>query len=391
MYRPDKFTNNARATLALAASAEDTAIHVSFVGGDRFYLHDVGEDSHKQRLTITHPSRPDEYEIVALIGRTAQNVFTVVRGIEGTTPAAWLQGSAVEARVTAGMLADFAERETPMGQVLRDVGHTHGYGATPSFASLSKTLIPGRTRGSLIGQSLKGVPWPAMGAPIVGRTEVINVSGSAPLWNVATYGVKDGQVISLAGFPNIQFLVEVQSNGKLPPNTIVYPGEAIYDIPEHWADPAMTNSLENHLDMPDPFHIELPPVDGGGEVYDLYLHPKSRTRPLVRAELPCLMVPLEVGFIGAGGGPGASPTYPRITVGAGRGADSSLTSSLYNLLVDVEMAGVRTNSFFRAPIDISGKELPKELHFRVTTHGNGNQVGFFYWVGIPALHEVVML
>lgn len=107
MAKKDGFSNNAATTLAQAILEDATVIQVA--DGSRFLEMSSGQAL--QRATITNKGFPGEFEIVAIqsMDNENANLFTVVRGIEGTATRAWPAESKIEARLTAGQLNSFLQ------------------------------------------------------------------------------------------------------------------------------------------------------------------------------------------------------------------------------------------------------------------------------------------
>ncbi len=95
-----KFTNNASTSLAGSITASSTAIVVATGGGVAFPVLSAGDYFY---ATLTDPS--NNIEIVKVTARSG-DVFTVVRGQDGTTARSFAVGNKFELRVTAAALDD---------------------------------------------------------------------------------------------------------------------------------------------------------------------------------------------------------------------------------------------------------------------------------------------
>ena len=94
------FANNAVSTLATGIASDDLALTVASGHGARF---PSLADGDYFLATLTQAATESTWEIVKVTGRST-DTLTIVRGQEGTTPAAWLVGDKVELRVTAGAI-----------------------------------------------------------------------------------------------------------------------------------------------------------------------------------------------------------------------------------------------------------------------------------------------
>lgn len=104
------FSNNARGVLGQEMASDATMLILNAAESDIDRFAPIGAMQHStvQTLTITDPTNPEMMEIVAMT-RAYGSSFRVKRGLEGTTPLTWPEGSVVEARITAGMLNSFMQ------------------------------------------------------------------------------------------------------------------------------------------------------------------------------------------------------------------------------------------------------------------------------------------
>ena len=93
------YTNNARATLAAALNSSATTLAVS-AGQGALFPSPTGSDVFF--VTLTNASE-SVFEIVRVTAR-ATDTFTVVRGQDGTSAAAWAAGDKVELRLNRALL-----------------------------------------------------------------------------------------------------------------------------------------------------------------------------------------------------------------------------------------------------------------------------------------------
>lgn len=94
------FTNFARSTLASSISSGAVSLTVATSHGARFPSPTSG-----QYFYVVLENAALDREIVRVTGR-AGDIFTIVRGVEGTTARAWNAGDIVSHRITAGGISD---------------------------------------------------------------------------------------------------------------------------------------------------------------------------------------------------------------------------------------------------------------------------------------------
>lgn len=140
------FSNNAVGTLRepIPFSESFSTLMISVEEGALFAAlpSNSSEGGPKQALTLTDPSEPDVYEIVYAVSRndysTGVNI-RVERGQEGTTPRSWGTSTKVSARVTAGMLDSFMQKEPVDGRVALGAGaKVHGTSGVAINASVDR-------------------------------------------------------------------------------------------------------------------------------------------------------------------------------------------------------------------------------------------------------------
>ena len=103
MSRP-LFTNNAATALAVAITPTDTILQVTAGTGEQFPSPSIGDYF---MLTLVQINNPEVSEIVECIERVG-DVFTVIRGQEGTSPQIFNISDNVQLRITAGSLNLFS-------------------------------------------------------------------------------------------------------------------------------------------------------------------------------------------------------------------------------------------------------------------------------------------
>jgi hypothetical protein len=102
-----KFTNNAASTLASGISSGATSLTVASGQGAKFPTLGAGD-----YFYCTLSSIAGGIEIVKVTERST-DTFTMVRGVDGTTAAAWTTGDKVELRLVAASLNDVPKLDEP--------------------------------------------------------------------------------------------------------------------------------------------------------------------------------------------------------------------------------------------------------------------------------------
>lgn len=100
-----EYANNARTTLASGINETDTSLTVSTGTGAEFPVITSGQAFY---CTLLDAATLTINEIVEVTARSG-DVFTIVRGQQGTTAQVWIAGSIVTQLITAGDLANFVQ------------------------------------------------------------------------------------------------------------------------------------------------------------------------------------------------------------------------------------------------------------------------------------------
>ena len=115
-----KFANNATTTLAVALSNTSTQLSVAAGTGSLFPSIAVAGDEHFSCTLVS----ATQLEIVQVVTRIA-DVFTIVRGTEGTTAQTFAAGDRIELRLTTQALTEFLtkedEQETSRKTIVNDL------------------------------------------------------------------------------------------------------------------------------------------------------------------------------------------------------------------------------------------------------------------------------
>lgn len=345
------FSNNARGVLAQAVTDEDEELildspDTSFEWPAAI---EFPEGRSFQRATLFHPSNPDEFEIVFIVGRAYNGVnFSVERGQEGTSATNWPVGTVIEARVTAGMLESFVQNvqdegedgAAPVINLSEDFHDSNG-----GLYLRGTQFVPG-TRGPGIGRRFQTAA-EVTGRPLISRT--LNVSiGTLRNWESNEFN--DGGVFKLPDIPGFQFTVEGHKRGWLgffdPPEMSGFNPQNPYPV-------EVSTNYQNSFITPSPYPVNT-------EVY---------------VGSDCLIT--EVGFVSMSETAPATTT-PLITIKAETGSEDVLT-----LADSVEITDTSYKSVHRLFLGSASSALVNNLKFTVDRPSSEETVGYFYWVALP--------
>jgi hypothetical protein len=123
-------TNNATSLLTAGITASDTYLTITVGDGAKFPNPAAGE-----WFWVTLESPSGLIEVIKVTTR-AGDAFTVVRGQDGTTPAAFAAGDFFDLRPTAALFNDKVTRTSDTGSALVPAGTTAQRDATPSAGML---------------------------------------------------------------------------------------------------------------------------------------------------------------------------------------------------------------------------------------------------------------
>lgn len=343
------FSNNAVTTLAAAldADAGDTAMQVASAA--LFQTIGAG-DGNMQLATLTHPDLAGLYEVVAITETDGVN-WTVIREAEGAVQA-WPIGTKVEARVTAGMLNTFLQRDPDSRRVNNPNGGSSFAlsGAVAGSAKSTASLVFGGASRVANSIQLSGRPYLQLtrsddGSGIDYNLSYESVGGSIPvdLGSAATWSAGDyfrGSVVVPTVPDGYQYWLAISS-----------------------VDDALSNDATE------------PAFDGpGGGVASAagWWFPTALPVDITTENFVGLVV-TEVGFIAhvmtASGAPNVSI-----------GTASNATRFANNVALSQITAG---GMIHRIPLSAGGALLNSEpLRFSVDTAATGGRfLGRFYWRG----------
>ena len=167
-----KFTNNATTTLASGINSSVTSLTVatgtgalfpSLSGSDVFY--------------VTLANLTGTVEIVKVTARSS-DTFTIVRGQDNTTAAAWVTGDKVELRPTAAILAAMAQTANNLSDLANSTTAANNLGLNPAGNGFKNRIINGAM---VIDQRNAGASGTA-GGYTVDRWAYVNSQASKGTW-----------------------------------------------------------------------------------------------------------------------------------------------------------------------------------------------------------------
>lgn len=360
MVKKDGFSNNAATALAQPILEDATVIEVA--DGSRFLEMSSGQAL--QRATITNKGFPGEFEIVAIHSMDSENanLFTVVRGIEGTPARAWPAESKFEARLTAGQLKSFL-------QVDED--------------------------GVVRGETQSGTRSFVVNGKVANNYEVVQISGVQMLQRVTAKAVSGSQgdfrqdmnmsVESVGGSPFVELGndIPVYAEGQFLSDRTVVKGPTatgfnyLLDISGHSSGSDYIHTPVAMFDNSgDPFPA-IGQSGGGGEegpVLGQWLPLPDPLNLILNTPIqaPSLVLS-EVGFICA---LKEATTAPVVSILL-RGEDTE------HVLVDhVALDAITrgSNQVHRFPVTTYGGAV-SGIRFRLDTPATGKFYGRFYWRG----------
>lgn len=383
------FSNNARAVLAQVLLTQDpvqwwkpqTRITVVADGGsDTFALQvdDPGASepsSDYQYATLSHESVPGVYEVVKLIQRLSANEYEVMRGEDGTEVLEWPIGTAMEGRVTAGMLGGLVQENYDRPVVHRD---QQGVMEVPSGRSfLAGCLVhPGSPENMV---QISG--WPVMQEArrdnlkfnlqdanqitpeVMGRTMLVSL-GRVDAWTSGRYD--EGAILRPAVDDGYQYVLACEnpfaSGGSRAGGDILQ-------------EPDFVNGLESGGYILVPMSLFGTPM-GDGRLIQVSL-PLDEDFQAVGNTYAYYsgcgqyLMPTEIGFVCTKFDGTAAPN---VSIGT----PEDHTCFVNNQSME-QISGVRQCQ--RWPITAGGA-LVQHLHFKTETPAAGVFEGFFFWRGV---------
>lgn len=330
------FSNNAVTTLA--AGISDSATTITLTSDTAFAS--VGSGGLVQALTITDPANVLPPEVVYATDIPSAGQRTVSRGEDGTAAQTWSSGAVVSARVTAGMLENFAQVDDG-ALVIDPSGHIGRNWLGPDAVQVGGYPVLQLVRSNLGGSS--NFADANLSREIVGGTLHLNL-GTVATWTSGTY----------------------------------YPGHAVVVPPvpdsrqycfEPSASAAASQTTTTPSFTPDDSCSAL---DGADEVGKwVSINPAALEQGISAVPGNKVLVVTEVGFVCTSYGGGSAPV---VSIGA----DSSPTRFASGVaLSQITAAG----HIHRIPVSAGGAACEYKLTFSLVTPSSGDFRGRFYWKG----------
>ena len=219
------FQDNASSLLASGILATDLSLTVTATTGSRFSAPSAG-----QFALLTLEDVSGNIEVVKVTARTGDS-FTIVRAQEGTTALPFASGSAVEQRVTAGMLGLFLQKtgsDTLSGTTTVSGVLAMGGGGSIQGGEIAGTAVrsqPGDTSNQILVPI--GSPATAAGSIILTKANLtanlpsgagIFVTGMICLWYGTVGSIPSGfqACDGTGGSPDLRDQFVVGAGGSLP-------------------------------------------------------------------------------------------------------------------------------------------------------------------------------
>lgn len=331
------FSNNAVTTLAAGISDSATTITLT---SDAAFDSSVGSDGLVQAMTITDPANVLPPEVVYATAMPGAGQRTVTRGREGTTAQTWGAGAIVSARVTAGMLRNFAQ-------------------VVDGALSLSASGIRGRN-------------WLGDGAVQTGGFPVLQLVRS-DLGGSSDYadGNVSREVVGGTLHLNLGTVATWTSGIYYPGHAVVVP--PVPDSRQYCFEPSASAAASQTTTTPSFTPDDsCPALQGADEVGKwVSINPAALEQGISAVPGNKVLVVTEVGFVCTSHGGGSAPV---VSIGA----DSSPTRFASGVaLSQITAAG----HIHRIPVSAGGAACEYKLTFSLVTPSSGDFLGRFYWKG----------
>lgn len=330
------FSNNAVTTLA--AGISDSATEITLTSDAAFAS--VGSGGLVQAMTITDPAGAQSPEVVYATDIPSAGRRTVQRGMDDTAAQTWSSGAVVSARVTAGMLRNFAQVDD--GALVLDTSGPIGRNWLGPYAvQVGGFPVLQLARSNLGGSS--DYADANLSREIVGGTLTLNLGATATWTSGVTYG---------------------QHSVVVPPT----PDSRQYCY-EPLAAAAYSNTTTTPSFTPDDSCSAL---EGANEVGSwVSINPAALEQGISSAPGNKVLVVTEVGFLCSAHGSGSAPV---VSIGA----DSSPTRFASSVSLS-QITAVR--HVHRIPITNGGATCEYKLTFSLVTPSSADFQGRFYWKG----------
>ena len=330
------FSNNAVTTLA--AGISDSATTITLTSDAAFAS--VGSDGLVQAMTITDPAGAQSPEVVIAIDVPGASQRTVQRGMDGTAAQTWSSGAVVSARVTAGMLSNFAQVDDG-ALVIDPSGHIGRNWLGPDAVQVGGFPVLQLARSNLGGSS--NFADANLSREIVGGTLTLNLGATATWASGVNYG----------------------------PHSVVVPPTP--DSRQYCYEPLAVGAYSNTTTTPSFTPDDsCSALNGADEVGSwVSINPAALEQGISSAPGDKVLVVTEVGFLCSAYGSGSAPV---VSIGA----DSSPTRFASSVsLSQITDAG----HVHRIPVTAGGATCEYKLTFSLVTPSSADFRGRFYWKG----------
>ena len=330
------FSNNAVTTLA--AGISDSATTITLTSDAAFAS--VGSDGLVQAMTITDPAGVQSPEVVYATDIPSAGQRAVLRGKEGTTAQTWGSGAIVSARVTAGMLENFAQVD--------------------DWAL------------SLSAYGIRGRNWIGENAVQTGGFPVLQLVRS-DLGGSSDYadGNVSREVVGGTLHLNLGTVATWTSGVNYGPHSVVVPPTP--DSRQYCYEPSAPSAASNTTTTPSFTPDDsCPALQGADEVGKwVSINPAALEQGISAVPGNKVLVVTEVGFVCTSHGGGSAPV---VSIGA----DSSPTRFASSVsLSQITAAG----HVHRIPVTNGGATCEYKLTFSLVTPSGADFRGRFYWKG----------
>ena len=365
------FSNNARTALAVALDAGAYNKEMVAVGdgsADSFEHLVLSSETpwevlNSQMATLVDPSDSGVFEIVRIKSRDGVN-FVVDRAQENTDARSWPAGTIVEARITAGMLKEFAQDAE--GRILRrDEDEVIRVPRRSGFVVNGR--ISPNSRSTSDAVQIAG--FPALQLVTAAPTQRSDEQDT----NLTHEAVGGTRVVNL-GATQVWDAGNRRSNSVVVPATadgFQYTFESMVDRPDTVFSAGVSEPVGGESGVSDAFALRW--GGGLGDVVGSWIPtklPVAITSWLGGPAYGGLLV-TEVGFLCLTHGAGSVPTVSIGVDGApGLFADNVALSQITGM-----------GYVHRIPVTVGGP-LTKNLRFSVNTPSDADFTGRFYWKGV---------
>lgn len=326
------------AVTTLAAGISDSATTITLTSDAAFAS--VGSGGLVQALTITDPAGAQSPEVVYATDIPSAGQRTVQRGMEGTAAQTWSSGSIVSARVTAGMLENFAQVDDG-ALVIDPSGHIGRNWLGPNAVQVGGFPVLQLARSNLGGSSEFADG--NLSREIVGGTLTLNLGATATWASGVTY----------------------------EPHSVVVPPTP--DSRQYCYEPLSVGTYSNTTTTPSFTPDDsCSALNGANEVGSwVSVNPAALMQDISSVPGNRALVVTEVGFLCSAYGSGSAPV---VSIGADLSPTRFASSVALSQITAV-------GHVHRIPITNGGATCEYRLTFSLVTPSSADFRGRFYWKG----------